>query len=236
MLAIAVTRWFLFWNSLLLYLQFFLVEGLEQVLRNNLIEAFLKGQKLSLDAMQEAPVHIQPAENRGSLNTRGLQIQIHHHDTGLMIIRQSGLPQKSRVTSVKIRHLCGLKLNLVVCCRHILVFCVCASPLHTWHTPSWCPLWRGHSCRWVWAHVGWFLRRHCAPHRKCGPGRQWCHCPWRGGVGGVRERRYVTVTISSQLLQKFGPTKLRRKAVIQKKKLSRGYYLIVGDIIISKKF
>lgn len=45
------------------YLQFFLIEGFEQVLRNNLIEAFLQGQKLSLNAMQETPVHIQPAEN-----------------------------------------------------------------------------------------------------------------------------------------------------------------------------
>lgn len=50
-------------TSFLFYLQFFLIEGFEQVLRNNLIEAFLKGQKLSLDAMQETPVHIQPAEN-----------------------------------------------------------------------------------------------------------------------------------------------------------------------------
>ncbi len=46
-----------------MYLQFFLIKGFEQVLRYNLIEAFLQGQKLSLNAMQEAPVHIQPAEN-----------------------------------------------------------------------------------------------------------------------------------------------------------------------------
>lgn len=53
----------LFWTRFLFYLQLFLIEGLEQVLRNDLIEAFLQGQKLSLDAMQETPVHIQPAEN-----------------------------------------------------------------------------------------------------------------------------------------------------------------------------
>lgn len=34
------------------------------MLRNNLIEAFLQGQKLSLDAVQETPVHIQPAGER----------------------------------------------------------------------------------------------------------------------------------------------------------------------------
>lgn len=44
------------------YLQLFLVEGLEQVLRNHLVEAFLQGQELSLDAVQESPVHIQPAD------------------------------------------------------------------------------------------------------------------------------------------------------------------------------
>ena len=48
---------------LFFYLQLFLIEGFEQVLRNNLIEAFLQSQKLSLDAMQETPVHIQPAKN-----------------------------------------------------------------------------------------------------------------------------------------------------------------------------
>lgn len=33
------------------------------MLWDNLIEAFLQGQKLSLDAMKETPVHIQPAES-----------------------------------------------------------------------------------------------------------------------------------------------------------------------------
>lgn len=40
------------------YLQLFLIKGFEQMLRNNLIKAFLQGQKLSLDAMQETPVDI----------------------------------------------------------------------------------------------------------------------------------------------------------------------------------
>lgn len=44
------------------YLQLFLVKGLEQVLRNHLVEAFLQGQELGLDAVQEPPVHIQPAD------------------------------------------------------------------------------------------------------------------------------------------------------------------------------
>lgn len=76
----------------ILYLQFFLIKGFEQVLRDNLVEAFLQSQKLSLDAMQETPVHIQPAENtRGRrplvyLTIVGLQIQIHHHDSQLMTI------------------------------------------------------------------------------------------------------------------------------------------------------
>lgn len=64
--------------------------------------------------------------------------------------------------------------------------------LHTWHTPSWCPLRRGYSCRWVSIHAGWFLRRHCAPHRKCGPAPQWCHCPWGGWrVGNNRNQLWV---------------------------------------------
>lgn len=58
-----VTRVLLFWNSCLIYLQFFFIKGFEQVLRNDLIEAFLQGQKLGLNAMQETPVHVQPADN-----------------------------------------------------------------------------------------------------------------------------------------------------------------------------
>lgn len=58
------------------------------MLRNNLIEAFLQGQKLSFDAMQETPVHIQPAKNMREegqeethkesvyLTLKGVQIQI----------------------------------------------------------------------------------------------------------------------------------------------------------------
>lgn len=51
MLVTAVTEWLLFYYKLLLYLQFFLIKGFEQVLRNDLIEAFLQSQKLSLNAM-----------------------------------------------------------------------------------------------------------------------------------------------------------------------------------------
>lgn len=34
------------------------------MLRNHLVEALLQGQELSLDAVQESPVHIQPADRR----------------------------------------------------------------------------------------------------------------------------------------------------------------------------
>lgn len=78
-MAVTVTSLvFILKHSLISYLQFFLIEGLEQVLRNNLIEAFLQGQKLSLDAMQETPVHIQPVENmtndRRGRNTGSLSV------------------------------------------------------------------------------------------------------------------------------------------------------------------
>lgn len=53
-------------QSFLLYLQFLLIKGLEKVFRDDLIEAFLQGQKLSLDAVKETPVHIQPAEEDGN--------------------------------------------------------------------------------------------------------------------------------------------------------------------------
>lgn len=68
----------------LLYLQFLLIKGFEQMLRDNLIEAFLQGQKLSLDAVQETPVDIQPAENetRG-ISFRSSKVQIHHQDAQL---------------------------------------------------------------------------------------------------------------------------------------------------------
>lgn len=59
---------------------------------------------------------------------------------------------------------------------HIVVFGFLL--VHTSHILSWCLLSQRYSSRWVWVHVGWFLRKHCAPHRKCGPGHQWCHCPW----------------------------------------------------------
>ncbi|TNN47973.1 hypothetical protein EYF80_041835 [Liparis tanakae] len=42
-------------------LELFFIEGFEQVLRDDLVEAFLQRQKLSLDAVQETPAHIQPA-------------------------------------------------------------------------------------------------------------------------------------------------------------------------------
>lgn len=47
------------------YLQLFLVEGLEEVLGDDLVEALLQGQELSLDASQETPVHIQSVGNEG---------------------------------------------------------------------------------------------------------------------------------------------------------------------------
>lgn len=123
------------------YLQLFFVKGFEQVLRNNLIKAFLQGQKLSLNAMQETPVYIQP--------------------TG-----ETWAWKYNRVTN---SHTLGSSWWSY-------------APLHTWHTPSWCPPTLKLSCHLVWAHVGWFLRKHCARHRKYDPGHQWCRCPWRGGV------------------------------------------------------
>lgn len=96
------------------------------------------------------------------------QIQMCDHDTD------------SCATTVNKWSICGLKMNLTACSLSL-----CASiALHTWHTPSWCLLRQVNSCRWVWVHVVWFLRKHCAPHRKCDPGHQWCHCPCRGWRAG----------------------------------------------------
>lgn len=49
------------------------------------------------------------------------------------------------------------------------------NPTLTSHTPSWCPGWRGCSCRWVSAHAEWSLRMHCVLRRMCGPTPPWCH-------------------------------------------------------------
>lgn len=131
---------FLFCIGLHFYLQLFLIKGFEQVLRNDLVEALLQGQELSLDAVQETPVYVQPA---GGTRARRRNQATNSHKPGTSFL--------------------GLRLTL-----------------RTWHTPSWCPLTPKLSFRSVWARVGWFLRKHCAPHRKCDPGRRWCHCPWRG--------------------------------------------------------
>lgn len=42
------------------YLQFFMVKRFEEVLRDELTEAFLQSQKLSFDSTHEPPVHIKP--------------------------------------------------------------------------------------------------------------------------------------------------------------------------------
>lgn len=57
------------------------------MLRDNFIEAFLQGQKLSLNTVQETPVHIQPAANQSeegreeTLHLSSCKVQIQHCDT-----------------------------------------------------------------------------------------------------------------------------------------------------------
>lgn len=46
----------------LLYLQLLFIKGFEKVFGDDLIKTLLQSQKLSLDATQETPVHVQPAE------------------------------------------------------------------------------------------------------------------------------------------------------------------------------
>lgn len=111
------------------------------MLRNNLIKALLQGQKLSLDAVQETPVYVQPT---GETRAWKRNQATNSHKLGMSFV-------DLRIT------------------------------LHTWHTPSWCPLIPKLSFHLVWARVGWFLHKHCARHRKCDPGHQWYHYPWRGG-------------------------------------------------------
>ena len=65
------------------------------MLRDNLIKAFLQGQKLSLDAMQETPVHIQPAEDKREEGGEETQ-RDHHLHTELMTLRQYVLKLKLR--------------------------------------------------------------------------------------------------------------------------------------------
>lgn len=46
------------------YLEFFMVEGFEEVLRNELSKSLLQGQKLGLDTTHKPPVHIKPGTEK----------------------------------------------------------------------------------------------------------------------------------------------------------------------------
>lgn len=161
------------------------------MLRNNLIEAFLQSQKLSLDAMQETPVHIQPAENM-KVKGRG------RNPKGEFIIKTMNEWQGNSMDRHRI-----VKNVLAMWAENEF------GVSHTWHTPSWCPLRQGYSCRWVSIRVGWFLRRHCAPHRKCGPAHQWCHCPWRGGRVGNNRNQLRNYFHSLSHFQECDPSKFK---------------------------
>lgn len=84
------------------YLQFLLVKGFEEVLWDDLIEALLQGQKLSLDAVKETPVHVQPEEmvhfiiraGRSGNANRRVQVHVPNWKCKFMILSQDQRPHK----------------------------------------------------------------------------------------------------------------------------------------------